>query len=387
MPERSFITYHRERLAMSKPNLPDSVFQRRLTALKELMRHESLDAIVLPPGGELGWLIGYDNEPIDQNAALVVTADDSPPTLVISVLEYQADLMRPDVCRAASYAASVRFVPSILEALAMENGVIGVGDRLWAKTLRPLQDARPGCAWPLASTVIDRLRRTKDEAEIDALAAVAAAVDRTVVELQTGVIRLRGRTETAVAQDIRASMLRHGHETIDFILVAAGPNAAVGHHTPDETVIGDGPVLFDIGGKLNGYSSDTTRCVCLGQPSERLQRAYDALREAQLLAQAAARPGITGTDLDAVARDFLVAAGYPPYPHCLSHGIGRDCHEAPKAGPACPDPIQVGDAISIEPGIYVAGEYGLRLENIVIITDGECRVLNRTDDRLVVVPE
>jgi Xaa-Pro aminopeptidase len=205
--------------------------------------------------------------------------------------------------------------------------------------------------------------------------------------LQSGDIALVGRTEAAVSAEISARLLAEGHHQVNFAIVAAGENAASPHHDASDRVIHSGEVvLCDFGGTLDGYCSDITRCVSLGAPSSEVREAYDVLFEAQASAVKAAVVGTPCEDVDAAARSIIAGAGYgPQFIHRTGHGIGVEAHEDPYIVEGNQLRLAPGHAFSIEPGIYVAGRFGLRLEDIVVATDEGPDAMNRVAHELVVI--
>ena len=206
-------------------------------------------------------------------------------------------------------------------------------------------------------------------------------------QLQSGAIPLVGRTEAQVSIDISQRLIDEGHQKVNFAIVAAGENAASPHHHASERVIRAGEVvLCDFGGTMNGYCSDITRCVSLGDPPTEVADAYAVLHEAQ---QAAVRAAVVGTsceEVDATARRIIAAAGWgEQFLHRTGHGIGMEEHEDPYIVEGNAVPLAPGHAFSIEPGIYVAGRWGMRLEDILVAAEAGPEAMNRADHDLVVV--
>jgi Xaa-Pro dipeptidase len=227
----------------------------------------------------------------------------------------------------------------------------------------------------------------KDTAEIEALAAAGAAADRVAAQLHAGEIALVGRTEASVSADISARLIAEGHDRVNFAIVAAAENAASPHHDPGDRVIRAGEiVLCDFGGTRDGYCSDITRCVHTGEPPAEIVEAYAVLHEAQQAAVAAGVVGVPCEEVDRAARRIIDAAGYGEhFVHRTGHGIGMEAHEDPYMVEGNSLPLAAGHAFSVEPGIYLTGRWGMRLEDIVVATDEGPRALNRADHSLVVV--
>jgi Xaa-Pro aminopeptidase len=199
--------------------------------------------------------------------------------------------------------------------------------------------------------------------------------------------RISGRTEADVSRRIKDLLLEAGHQTADFAIVASGPNSASPHHEPGDRVIGEGDaIVLDIGGMLDGYGSDTTRTVFVGDPPADFRALHEVLLEAQLAACAAVRPGIPAEEVDRAARSVIDEAGYgEQFIHRTGHGIGLETHEEPYIVAGNTEPLQIGDAFSVEPGIYVEGRWGARIEDIVVVTADGGERLNLTERRLMAV--
>jgi Xaa-Pro aminopeptidase len=281
---------------------------------------------------------------------------------------------------------------AIVADLVGAAGRVAVGDRTWARFVIDLQGALPGARFTRGVEVTGPLRAVKDAAEIEALRRAAVAVDRIAAELQAGAIPLVGRTEADVSADLGRRIVEEGHQHVNFAIVAAGPNAASPHHEAGEHVIAPGEVvLCDFGGTMLdadgvGYCSDITRCVSVGEPAAEVADAYAVLHDAQQAAVAAAVLGTPCEEVDATARRAIAAAGWGEhFIHRTGHGIGIEEHEDPYIVSGNGTPLEQGHAFSVEPGIYVAGSFGLRLEDIVVADAGGPDPLNRVDHGLAVV--
>jgi Xaa-Pro aminopeptidase len=348
----------------------------------------NVDALALSVGADLPWLCGYEAMPLERLTMLVVPRDDVA-TLVVPRLEAPRVRERPEAFAIRAWD-EVEDPIEIIARLLGGTATVAVGDQTWARFLVDLYDALPAVRYRRASEILGPLRAVKDAGEIDALARAAAAADRVAALLQSGVIELEGRTEAEVSADVGARLLAEGHQRVNFAIVASGPNAASPHHDPDHTVIQpDQVVLCDFGGAMLdehgvGYCSDITRCVWLGSPPEEFLELYGVLQDAQHAAVAAAVAGERCEDVDAVARRRIAAGGFGDlFIHRTGHGIGVEAHEDPYLVAGNAQPLAVGQVFSVEPGIYVPGRWGARLEDIVVVTDQGPRSLNLADHRLV----
>ncbi|HEY3811043.1 MAG TPA: M24 family metallopeptidase, partial [Acidimicrobiales bacterium] len=245
----------------------------------------------------------------------------------------------------------------------------------------------PGAAWRPASTVTGPLRAVKDATEIEALAVASAAADRVATELLGGKIALVGRTERDVSQILGRRLVEEGHQKVNFAIVGSGPNSASPHHDAGPRVIEAGDsVVCDFGGTMHGYCSDITRTVWTAPPTGEAKELYEVLQRAQADAVAAARVGTTCAAVDETARAIITAGGYgEAFIHRTGHGIGLEEHEDPYIVAGNDLPLAPGHAFSVEPGIYLQGRFGARIEDIVIATETGPRPLNHVSHDLTVV--
>jgi len=348
----------------------------------DLYPPQGLDALLLTPGADLRYLTGYAAHAMERLTCLVVPAEGQP-TLIVPTLE------RPAAEASPAPGVGVRIVdhrdgsdpyPLVVSALAGARSV-GLANRMWAEQVLALRDALPGVAQRLAGDVLTAMRMRKSPAEVEALARAGAAID--AVHERMGEWLRPGHTEAEVAADIAQAIRAAGHATVEFTIVAAGPNAASPHHEVSQRVIEPGDaVVVDI----DGYCSDSTRTYVVGEPDKEFLAAYEVLQAAQRAAVAAVRPGISAEAVDAVARDLLTQHGYGDlFLHRTGHGIGLDVHEAPYLVAGNPLPLAEGMTFSIEPGCYRAGRYGARIEDIVACTGSRVRRLNTRSTDLVVL--
>lgn len=354
------------------------------------MAELGVDVLLLSVGPDLPYLSGYEVMPTERLTMLVLPRDDDV-TLVVPRLEAPRVVERPEVFGLRPWDETDDPV-ALVAGLAGKPGTVAIGDATWARFVLDLQRALPGAGFVRAAEVLGPLRAVKDPGEIETLRRAAAAADRVAAELQAGRIPLVGQTEAEVAAELGRRLLAEGHHRVKFAIVGAGENAASPHHEPGDRVIGPGEVvLCDFGGTMRdadgvGYNSDTTRCVHLGEPPAEVAEAYAVLQEAQRAAVATATVGTPCQAVDGTARQRIADAGFGDrFIHRTGHGIGVEVHEDPYIVAGNATPLTPGHAFSVEPGIYVPGRFGLRIEDIVTATDGGPDPLNRSDHALAVI--
>ena len=354
------------------------------------MAEVGVDALLLSVGPDLPYLTGYTAMPLERLTMLVLPREGDA-TLVVPGLEAPRVAERPDVFAVRPWGETEDPI-AIVADLVGAAGRVAVGDRTWARFVLDLQVALPRARFVKGSTVTGPLRAVKDPAEVDALRRAAQAVDRIAADLQAGQIPLVGRTEADVSADLGRRIVDEGHQHVNFAIVAAGANAASPHHEAGDHVIAPGEVvLCDFGGTMLdddgvGYCSDITRCVHVGEPPAEVAEAYAVLHRAQRAAAEAAVVGTPCQEVDAVARRIIADAGYGErFIHRTGHGIGVEEHEDPYIVSGNTTRLAPGHAFSIEPGIYVPGRFGLRLEDILVAATSGPDELNRADHGLAVV--
>lgn len=371
-----------------------TMFLDRVERVRDRMRSLDVDVALLSVGPELPYLTGYEAMPLERLTMLVLPVDGEA-VLAVPRLEAPRVVERPDVFRLLAWDETQDPIQIVAELVgpAGSAGSVAVGDRMWARFLVDLLPHLGSAALSRANEVVGPVRAIKDAAEIEALRAAGAAADRVARQLQGGEIPLVGQTEASVSQDIGRRLVVEGHHRVNFAIVAAGPNAASPHHEPGETRIEAGQaVLCDFGGTMHGpggvgYCSDMTRVVVAGgPPPDDLAEAYASLLAAQQAAVAAAVVGATCQSVDRVARRGLEADGWGEwFIHRTGHGIGIEEHEDPYIVEGNEAVLAPGHAFSVEPGVYVPGRWGIRLEDIVVAGDDGPTACNVADHDLVVV--
>ncbi len=365
-----------------------SVFGERMGRVRAAMDRHGVDTVLLSVGADLPWLTGYEAMPLERLTMLVLPREDEA-SLVVPRLEAPRVVKRPEVFTVRAWEETEDPV-ELVAAMAGAPGVVALGDRTWARFVLDLQARLPGASFRAAQPVLGPLRAVKDDAEVAALRRAGATVDRVIAAIQAGEVALAGRTEAEVAAEVHGRLLEAGHHQVNFVIVASGPNAASPHHEPGGRRIEPGEgVLFDIGGTVLdddgvGYCSDITRCVHLGPPPPGFRDLYAVLQDAQTQAVDAAVVGTPCEDVDAVARRLITEGGYgDEFVHRTGHGIGIEAHEDPYVVAGNCEALVPGHAFSVEPGIYVEGRWGARIEDIVVATEHGPEALNQVPHDLI----
>ena len=379
---------------MSTPSaaLDVPALSARLLRARQAAARAGVDALVVTPGSDLRYLLGAQGSSFERLTAFVLAADgvDATPTLVVPKLE------APGYAHVPTDELGVQVATWVdgENPYKIAHGVLGTAARMLAVSdMTPalhvlgLRDEAPGVGQVLAGPVVRELRMRKDAAEIAALREAGAAIDR--VHARVGEWLRAGRTEAEVGADIAAAIVAEGHAEAEFVIVGSGPNGASPHHELSDRVIEAGDVVVvDIGGPVaSGYNSDSTRTYVLGEPNHAdVADTYAVLQRAQQAAVDAVRPGITAEAIDAAAREVIADAGFGEYfIHRTGHGIGLDVHEDPYIVGGNTLAVEPGMAFSIEPGIYLPGRWGARIEDIVVVTETGVEPVNHRPHGLVVV--
>ncbi len=361
----------------------------RLDQTRAAMRREGVDALFIGASTDLRWLIGYNAHAMERLTLLVLPVDGRP-QLVVPGLEASSAVAagadaHADIRPWTETQDPITLVRTIAKELHLdEDATIGVQDHLASVFLLRLQGVFPDVDWVVGSDVLRLVRQVKGPDEVAALRAAGAAIDRVHARIHE-VLRI-GRTEAEVGRDIKAMILEE-HDTAEFIIVASGPNGSSPHHETGSRVIEDGDaVVVDIGGTKDGYCSDCTRNYVVGAPPEGYAEMYPHLIRSQ---DEGVRAGVVGNqaqDVDRASRRVLDDAGFGEwFTHRTGHGIGVDVHEHPYMVEGNTDTLEAGMAFSVEPGVYIPGKWGARIEDIVVASaDGPIRCNNNTHEYVVV---
>jgi Xaa-Pro aminopeptidase len=373
------------------PAVPTALLADRIRRAGDVAADHGVDLLLVTPGTDLRYLLDADGASHERLTCLVLPASGhrAPPALVVPRLEAPgwAGLPLADLGVEVVTWNDGEDPYLLVSDLAGGPTRLAVADAMPAKHVFGLREALPEAAQTLAGPIVSELRMRKDTAEVEQLRAAGAAIDR--VHARMGEFLKAGRTEAQIGADIAAAIVEEGHTAAAFVIVGSGPNGASPHHDVSDRVIESGDVVVvDIGGPLpSGYYSDSTRTYAVGaEPPARVQEAYAALQDAQERAVAAVRPGVPAELVDAAARARLTDAGLGErFLHRTGHGIGLDVHEDPYIVGGNTTMLEPGMAFSVEPGIYLDGDWGARIEDIVVVTGDGCERLNARLRDLVVL--
>ncbi|SDM20917.1 M24 family metallopeptidase [Allokutzneria albata] len=360
----------------------------RLGRAAEAAGKAGADALVISPGSDLRYLLGVGGGSHERLSCLVLPTGGTP-VLLLPALEAPGYAHLPLADLGVELRTWVDGEDPFRMVADHVRGaeVFAVSDMMPALHALQLRDALGPARQDLAGPIVRELRMRKDAAEIEALAEAGAAIDR--VHARMGEWLRAGRTEAEVRAEIAEAIVAEGHTSAEFVIVGSGPNGASPHHEVSERVIEPGDVVvIDIGGPMpSGYNSDCTRVYSIGEPGQSdVADTYEVLRQAQAAAVRAVRPGATAESVDAAARSVIAAAGFGEYfVHRTGHGIGLDVHEEPYVVAGNEIPLEPGMAFSVEPGIYLPGRWGARIEDIVVVTEDGALSLNNQPRELVVL--
>jgi D-alanyl-D-alanine dipeptidase len=343
-----------------------------------------LDGFVATPGPDLRYLTGYEGLTMERPTLLRLLPIGDP-LMLVPRLELPSAQAAAGIKGVGLEAWADGEDPYGLAARMLPPGRHAITDQTWAALLLGLQEAAPDAVFVASGTTLPGLRAVKDAGELDAMTRAGAAVDAAFDAIRTR--PFSGRTEHDVARELAELLRGSGHDRVEFTIVGSGPNGASPHHDAGPRRIGAGEsVVLDFGGFVDGYGSDLSRTVVVGDPPTGFDEVYAAVRAAQQAAFEAVRPGVACQDVDRAARAVIEDAGFGElYLHRTGHGIGLETHEDPYIVEGNETPLREGMTFSIEPGVYVQGRFGARIEDILAVTANGARRLNEATRDVVVV--
>ncbi|SCX50805.1 Xaa-Pro aminopeptidase [Klenkia marina] len=352
----------------------------RRERLRAVAAERGLDAVLVTDLLNVRYLTGFTGS----NGAFLLRTDGTDLFGTDGRYTTQAGTQVPDVELVVdrSTVAALAGAAAGVGRLGYESHVVTVDG------LRALEQAAEGVELVSVRRAVEALRAVKDPDEVEALRRACTVADQALAELAAEGALRPGRTELAVGRELDARMLALGAEAPSFeTIVAAGANSAIPHHRPDGTELRGGDFLkLDFGATVDGYHSDMTRTVVLGHPAAWQTEVYALVRESQAAGRAALAVGADVTAVDAASRDVIAAAGHAEhFTHGLGHGVGLEIHEAPGISALGAGTLAAGMAVTVEPGVYLPGHGGVRIEDTLIVTDGEPELLTLTSKELLVL--
>lgn len=351
----------------------DVLHRERIGKLRQWLVHSPYESVIVASAANLYYLTGVWIEAHERLTALAVGREGEPVLVA-------PDLHRGELGQTGLSTVYWRDGEDAAELLGQAlpmKGVVCVDEAWPSGHLLRLMAHRPHIRWTGGSQLLGKLRRVKDRHELELIRQSAAVLNRVVSDF---VPHIRaGRSEAELLEELLLLWKRAGVRELSFDpTVAAGANGANPHHAPGPDVVRQGDlIIVDTGGRLNRYCSDMTRTFCVGEPSEEQRIVYELVKEAHLAGIRAVRPGTTLSEIDRVARGVIEAGGYGPhFVHRTGHGIGIDVHEDPAVQAGNELVVEPGMVFSIEPGVYLPGKFGVRIEDIVIVTEDGCESVN-----------
>jgi Xaa-Pro aminopeptidase len=363
-----------------------NVFEERCQRTQKKMATGAVDWLFVPHSTDLKYLIGHAHRQSERLTLLMLPREGRPlmvlPTFETPQMENYATFF--DL---VGWQETENPIEKIGQAVGGSGAgqTVAIGDQLHSVFLLRIQSRLPDAHYLPGGDIVGQLRMIKDADGIANLRAAAEGADRSLAALFEQ--PLLEMTELDVIQFLHAQLLENGHESVGTGIVGAGANGAAPHHkTSERPLKGDEAVVVDFGGGLNGYRSDMTRTFHLGKPSDEFRKVYEIVRAAQQKAFEAIRPGVTAESIDRVARQYIGEHGYGEYfLHRTGHGIGLDGHERPYIVEGDKTVLEKGMTFSVEPGIYLKGKFGVRIEDIVAVTEDGAERLNQFPRDLKIV--
>ena len=349
----------------------------RLTKLRETLTTDGLDAILITQPENRRYLSGFTGS----TGVLLISQDQAALATDFRYYE-QVEKQAPDFRLAKVTAKFVTVLPELVHQVGAKR--VGFeSTHLTVDQHREWQEVAEDFDLAPTKELVERIRAVKDEGELGKIKKAIALADQAIAHI-AGFVQ-PGMTEKEAAWELEVFMRTRGAEKLAFdTILGSGPNGAMPHATVSERVIQAGePIVIDLGAMVDGYNSDLTRTICAGRPDDKFKEIYDIVLEAQLTAERNIRPGMQGKQADAIARKVIEEAGYGEnYGHGLGHGVGLAVHEKPGVGRLSEDVLEPGMVFTVEPGIYLPGWGGVRIEDIVVMREDGVEVLTQASKEL-----
>ncbi len=359
------------------------LYQKRWQKARELMAQKGIDALLVTPSTDLAYMTGHTGQSMERIVCFALTQERA----FFLMPSFEMDNLSEGLCQSVECIGwkDGEDPLAMLAALPGMKGRIAVGQRMYGVWLLGLQERIPGAQWVNGDVILSTLRRVKDAQELEYMFRAQHMAEAALEKLYA--IGLEGKTEREVASLLSELRLAEGLESVRSGIVACSENAAAPHHVNGDRVIRKGDsVMMDFGGLYKGYSADMTRTCVVGKAPEGFEEIYAIVLKAHLAVAEAIRPGVPAEEIDRTARRIITDAGYGAYfTHRVGHGIGLDVHEDPYIVEGNKELLVPGNVFSDEPGIYLPGRFGIRIENLMVVTETGSKALNEMGLELRVV--
>jgi Xaa-Pro aminopeptidase len=366
---------------------PKNVFQSRIERARDLMRDEGLDMLFIGPSADFRYFTGHPTRASERLTALLIPYQ-GPPTVIVPRLEAPLVAHLGDDYEFDVWEETENPIDRVVERVRRTGGeAIAINDQIWAGFVIQLQHELPNRSYHRGANILKQLRSVKDQFELDLLKEASRRTDN-AWDAFTKSVKVIGRTETEVADDLKGALADHGMPDVAFCIVASGPNgSSPHHHTADRRIQAGDPIVMDFGGIHEGYYSDVTRTPVAGHvPDDDFTTAYNIVLEAQQAAFEKIAPGVQCQEVDRTARAVISGHGYGDYfIHRLGHGIGMTGHEDPYLVEGNDELLQPGMVVSDEPGIYIPGKWGIRIEDSVGVTSSGSERYNHVSREITIL--
>lgn len=363
-------------------------FQSRLEQVKEKMKTKDIKAMMLFPSSNLYYMTGFKTFPEGRLLLAIIPVEGNP--FFVAPKLYESQLRKDAWFKDMTLWKDEENPYEILRDTMIEKGIasgkIAVDDTMWAEQLLHIGDSLPNLSFEPMGDMLNTLKLIKSQDEVEKISKSSRIVDEVIEEVKK-VIK-SGMTEIEVAAFMEYEMRKRGSEGPSFdTIVGSGINGALPHYNAGQRKIQAGEfVVLDFGATYEGYCSDTTRTICIGEPSEKMKEVYNIVKEAQEIGVQTVKPGIKAKEVDEAVRKYIEEKGYGEYfTHRTGHGLGLQVHEDPYISGVSEVVLKPGMVFSIEPGIYLEGEFGVRIEDIVVVTEDGCMRFNNTTRELTVI--
>lgn len=365
-----------------------NVYKFRLDQIKDKMQGKDLDAIMLFPSSNLHYMTGFKTFPGERLLLAIMPLEGDPFFVAPKLYESQ---LRKDACIKEMILWKdeenpYEILKKALEERNLADSRVAVDDTMWAEQLLHISQNITKLSFTPIGELMNSIRLAKSQIEIDMIKKSSSIVDGVVEEMKKAI--KPGMTEIEVAALMEYEMRKSGSEGPAFeTIVGSGPNSAIPHYNAGEREIKSGEfVVLDFGATYKGYCSDTTRTLCVGEPTDKMREIYNIVKEAQEIGVKTVKPGIKAKEVDDAVRSYIEEKGYGEYfTHRTGHGLGLQVHEEPYISGISETVLEPGMVFSIEPGIYIEGEFGVRIEDIVVVTEDGCERMNKTSKELTII--